>query len=845
MRKIHAPSLIAVMVALNVAHPVFASSDGSVFFDPAALEISGPGQTTPVDLTLFEHAGGQLPGVYQVSVRVNKEFKGSYPLQFIQQDNRLYPLVTPAQLELWGVSPEKVSAFMAMTSETLLDKPLYRYIPGAKVAFDFSALTVDISVPQLYMNKTYRGITDPARWENGIAALFSTYRFSGANTWQDSTTAADSKTDSYFLTLNNGINLGAWRLRNAATGSWSRQNTERGDSRHNKQWKNNETVLLRDIGELRSRLSVGQTSTPGDIFESVTFTGAQLASEEAMWADNRRSFAPVIRGIAAGSARVTVRQNNNTVYETWVPAGAFEIDDLPAGGTNGDLLVTVTEDSGKTHQFTVAYSSLAVMLREGDSKYALSAGKYRQYGSGPEPGFGQFTLSHGFPWRITGYGGAQVADKYQAAALGVGVDAGVLGAFSTDVTFSRAQLFTEEKIQGQSYRVQYSKNMLSTGSTVTLAAYRYSTENFYTLSEQTQAQVPLKDRSRLNSHRRNRLQLNLNQQLPDSQWGALYLTGLIQDYWEKPGSEISLSSGYSNSWQGISYTLNYTHTRTPGYRPEQLVSVNVSVPLSRFLPSAWASYSLNTGSRGETLQQAGLSGTALDRNNLAYSVNQSYQNRGAGNSGNLSLGYTGSLGEVNGGYNYSRDTQRVDYGVRGGIMLHGGGLTLSPPLGGNMTPAALVRIEGEPGIGMTGAVARTDWRGYAVIPYLSAYRNNSIGVDTYSLPDDVDIRDTVQQMVPSGGAVVLADFKARRGRQALVHLNTPEGKPVPFGATVSVTGGEMNTSIVGEGGEVYLTGLAERGAIVVQWGKERQCRSGYDLGPDKGQAIKMLSLQCR
>lgn len=162
-----------------------------------------------------------------------------------------------------------------------------------------------------------------------------------------------------------------------------------------------------------------------------------------------------------------------------------------------------------------------------------------------------------------------------------------------------------------------------------------------------------------------------------------------------------------------------------------------------------------------------------------------------------------------------------------------------------MTPAALVRIEGEPGIGMTGAVARTDWRGYAVIPYLSAYRNNSIGVDTYSLPDDVDIRDTVQQMVPSGGAVVLADFKARRGRQALVHLNTPEGKPVPFGATVSVTGGEMNTSIVGEGGEVYLTGLAERGAIVVQWGKERQCRSGYDLGPDKGQAIKMLSLQCR
>ncbi|EGY1731979.1 fimbrial biogenesis outer membrane usher protein [Salmonella enterica] len=845
MIKIQTLSLIAVMVALNIDRPVFASSDGSVSFDPAALEISGPGQIESVDLTLFENSGGQLPGVYQVSIRINNEYKGSYPMHFVRQDTQLYPMLNPAQLESWGVTLDRISALMAMVGDTPLDKPLHRYIPGAKVTFDFSSLTVDISVPQLYMKKSHRGTTEPKRWDNGIVALFSTYRFSGANTWQDTKTSAESKTDSYFLMLNNGINFGAWRLRNSATGNWSRQETEQGTSRHSRQWKNNETVLLRDIGELRSRLSVGQTSTTGDVFDSVTFTGAQLASEEAMWEDNRRSFAPVIRGIAAGSARVTVRQNNNTIYETWVPAGAFEIDDLPSGGTNGDLLVTVTEDGGKTHQFTVAYSSLAVMLREGDSKYALSAGKYRQNGNGPEPAFGQFTLSYGFPWRVTGYGGSQVADKYQAAALGVGVDAGILGAFSADVTFSRAQLYEQEKILGQSYRAQYSKNLLSTGSTVTLAAYRYSTENYYTLGEQIQAQLPLQERNGLNHRRKNRLQLNLSQQLPESNWGTLYVTGLIQDYWEESGREVSLSSGYSNSWQGISYTLNYTHSRIPGYRQEQQVSMNISVPLSRFLPSAWANYSFSSGSQGETSQQAGLSGTALEGNNLAYSVNQSYRNRGAGNSGSLSLGYTGSKGEMNGGYNYSRDTQRVDYGARGGVILHGGGITLSPPLGGNMTPVALVRIQGEPGIGLTSSVAMTDWRGYAVVPYLSAYRNNSIGVDTYSLPDELDIRDTVQQAVPSGGAVILADFKARRGKQALMRLSTPGGKPVPFGATVTVTGRDTNTSIVGEGGEVYLTGLTDQGAIMAQWGKDHQCRAWYKLDPDMGQAITILSLQCK
>ncbi|EAA8957242.1 fimbrial biogenesis outer membrane usher protein [Salmonella enterica subsp. enterica] len=831
-------SLIAIILT-----PSATVASENIYFDPAALERTDSAYDVSVDLTGFEKPGRQLPGIYQVTVLFNNQFKGSYPIRFIDDDGELFPVFTPTQLADWGVSVSSISTLKDMPDNIPLENPLHSYVQGAEVHFDFSAMGLNVSVPQLYMNKKNAGTFEPSRWENGIAALFSNYSLSGATTRNRDN---GGSSDNHFLRLDNGLNLGAWRLRHSASGSWSRSEDYVGRSTSTHQWKSTETVLFRDLGLIRSRLALGQTNTEGNVFESVPFTGVRLASEESMLPDNQRNFAPVIRGIAGSSARITIKQNDSTIYQTWVPAGSFEIDDLPAGGSNGDLLVIVTEDSGKTQQFTVAYSSLAVMLREGEMKYTLSAGKYRPGSNGSEPGFGEASVSYGLPWRITGYGGGQVTDHYQAAALGVGVDAGTLGAISGDVTLSRAELKSREHAEGQSFRVQYAKNMTSTGSTVTLAAYRYSTSNFYTLAEQ------LRERDYNGSdydhiqQRKNRLQLNLSQRLPASGWGSLYITGLIQDYWAKPGQEVSINGGYSNSWQGIGYTLNYANTRTPDSGTDQKVSVNINIPLSRFLPSAWANYSMNTNSNGNTSNSAGVFGTALERNNLSYSVSQSYQNRGEGNSGSLSLGYAGSYGDINGGYNYSRVSKRVDYGIRGGVLVHSGGMTMSRALSGSMTPAALVRVADTPNVGLLNSVSRTDWLGYAVVPYLSEYRDNSISIDTTSLPEDVDISENIQKVIPSGGAIILADFKAKKGRQALIRLMMSEKNPVPFGAVVSVSGSDDNSSIVGDNGEVYLSGLSPHGKLNVQWGTGKNCLAGYDLGQDNMvSGITMLTVTCR
>lgn len=42
------------------------------------------------------------------------------------------------------------------------------------------------------------------------------------------------------------------------------------------------------------------------------------------------------------------------------------------------------------------------------------------------------------------------------------------------------------------------------------------------------------------------------------------------------------------------------------------------------------------------------------------------------------------MGSASPGYNYNRDGQQVNYGLRGGVIAHSEGITLSQPLGESM-----------------------------------------------------------------------------------------------------------------------------------------------------------------
>lgn len=209
---------------------------------------------------------------------------------------------------------------------------------------------------------TARGTVDPSRWDEGIPALLLDYSFSGSNGRNEGTgSSSDSTSDSYYLNLRSGLNVGPWRLRNNSI--WNRTDGKN-------QWDNVGTSLNRAIIPLKSQITLGDTATHGEIFDSVQMRGALLASDDEMLPDSQRGFAPVVRGIAKSNAEVSIEQNGYVIYRTFVQPGAFEINDLYATSGSGDLTVIIKEADGSEQRFIQPFSAVAIFQREGYLKYS-------------------------------------------------------------------------------------------------------------------------------------------------------------------------------------------------------------------------------------------------------------------------------------------------------------------------------------------------------------------------------------------------------------------------------------------------------------------------------------------
>lgn len=201
-----------------------------------------------------------------------------------------------------------------------------------------------------------------------------------------------------------------------------------------------------------------------------------------------------------------------------------------------------------------------------------------------------------------------------------------------------------------------------------------------------------------------------------------------------------------------------------------MLAININIPFSHWLRSdsrsvwrhASASYSLSHDLNGRMTNLAGLYGTLLEDNNLSYSVQTGYAGGGNGDNGSTgytALNYRGGYGNANVGYSRSDGFKQLYYGVSGGVLAHANGITLSQPLNDTVV---LVKAPGAGGVKVENQTGvRTDWRGYAVLPYATEYRENRIALDTNTTADNVDLDDAVVSVVPTHGAIVRANFNAR------------------------------------------------------------------------------------
>lgn len=815
--------LTGITFALSAVYSLSYARDE---FNLRILELDSPLENTQV-LEDFVNNNNLTPGVYLTSVMWGQEYLDKRNITFILSSDkkRLIPRFTKADLREFGLKVDYIPALQVMDDDTEFGD-IAQIIDGARYDFQLDSQTLCLRIPQIYQNARAAGSISPKYWSDGESAVWLSYYASGSRQNSDG-----DNLNSNWLNLNSGINLGVWRLRN---------NTVYSDS----SWESISTSLQRDIKALRSQMEVGQTFTNGDLFDSVQMTGIKLETDTSMLPDSEQGFAPVVRGIANSDAQVVIKQNGYVIYQTWVSAGPFEIKDLSQVTAGADLEVTIKETNGQEHSFIQASSTVPILQREGALKYSLATGKYRDNDNHAEtPVFGVATAIYGLPYGITIYGGILGASIYHSGVTGIGADLGRLGSVSVDITAAETKFDDgRDDATGLSWRAQYAKDFPDTDTTVTLASYRYSTSQFYTFQEALDQRDTPDDKGiysyRQTNNRRNRLQINLSQNI--GRWGSVYLNGYQQDYWGMHGAERSIGMGYSTTWSNINWSVNYTLTKTPGMAGEQQFSLTLNIPLSRWLPDSWAMYNVNRSDKSNTSHQLGIGGTALQDNNLSYNLQQSYTDNNVGYGASINGRYRSSVGEFGLGYSYDKNSRQWNYSAQGAVVAHAHGVTLGQSVQDSfaivhINEGANVKVQNAQGV-------YTDYWGNAIVPNMTNYRHNAITVNTQG-HDSLDISDATQDVIPSKGAVVGVDFDARSGIRALLTL-VHNKERVPFGALLTLGN---STAIVGEDGEVYITGVQESMTFTVQWGKEinQQC-TGVVTVPEKyTTGIYKATMDCR
>jgi len=842
-------TVVAPLIGLAL---VPATACAEYYFDPALLQGSDFGKS--LDLDRFNQRDNALPtGDYVLDVYLNNQLirrQASIALVKPEGDKTdVQPCLSPELIALSAIrTTQNVTPNICLPIDAL----------GPKINWevDLSSLRLNMVVPQAGLLHSPRGFIPVSEWDAGETALFLRHN---TNFYHTENTDSHLRYDYLWSNINAGFNLGLWQVRHQGNLRYADDNQT---GRHYK-YNAVATSVQRPLPQLDSIIAFGDNYTNSSLFGNLSFNGVKLSTDQRMWPQGKRGYAPEVRGVATTTARVVVRQQGKVIYETTVAPGAFVINDLYNTRGQGDLTVDVVEANGQVSRFTVPYSAVPDSIRPGNWNYELAMGYVRQYYS-VENKFIEGVLQRGMSNVLTANMGSRLADNYQAFLAG-GVLATSVGAFGLNTVFSSAHVENNEKQQGWRVEASYSKTF-TTGTNLVLAAYRYSTSGYRDLQDVLGVRRQEKNGTLYYSdtlNQRNNFSATVSQPMGD--WGMLSFTGSTSDYYNNASRITQLQLGYSNSWRDISFNISAARQRsTYSSRyfssvndrdfdnenqrkyTENTVSLGISIPFDFGSSRSQINLDMNR-SRDSRTATVGMSGTTGEKSSTSWALYSGIEhNNDSGDSstwgGNIE--HRTSVGAFRAYASRGDSYQQYGLGMSGTLVAHRGGITAGPYTSDTF---ALVEAPGARGAEIrNGQGATVDRFGYAILPSLTPYRYNTISLDSQNMADDVELQGGSKRLVPYAGAISRVTFKTTHGKATLINTTLPDSSQPPMGADVTDSNGEA-VGIMGQGGQIYARLAAQSGVLFVKWGKTaaQQCQVWYQLPTTRDAPLYQLTLPCR
>ncbi|CAI1930305.1 outer membrane usher protein [Serratia marcescens] len=806
--KLFRPHALSIGIFLALAHltPKAEAEDG-IQFNTDILDVN---DRKNIDLSQFSRSGYIMPGAYAMVIHLNNNELPEQSVSFYPPDDDAQgsqACISPALVEQLGLKPDASKGLRWWHQDECLD---IASLKGMEARGDLATAALYLSIPQAYLEYSSPDWDPPSRWDEGIPGLLFDYNVNGQTQRQE---RSGGQSNSLSGNGTAGANVGAWRLRADWQGQLNHQTGSGQGTDQRLDWSR--YYAYRAVSALRSRLTLGEDYLNSGLFDSFRFTGVSLVSDDNMLPPNLRGYAPEVVGVAKTNAKVTISQQGRVIYETQVAAGPFRIQDI-SEAVSGELDVRVEEQDGSVQAFKMNTASIPYLTRPGSWRFKMAAGKpsdWQHRSNGPLFGTGEFSWGVSNGWSL--YGGGLFGGDYNAASLGIGRDLMALGALSFDATQSRARLPQQDgTLSGGSYRLSYSKTFDETDSQVTFAGYRFSEQDFMSMSEYLDARYY---GGRVGNNK-EMYTITFNQQFRDIGL-SLYLNYDHQTYWDRPANDrynLTLSRYFDiGRFRNLSLSLT-------GYRNKYENTNDDGMYLSLSLPwgqGANLSYSA-TVNRHDSSQRVGYYDRLDEHSN--YQLNVGNARNGANFSGYYSR--EGDVAQLSANASYQQGSySALGFSAQGGATLtaEGGALHRIGMPGSTRLLLDTGGVAGVPVRGYGSTVDTNRW-GKAVVTDVNSYYRNKASIDLNKLGENAEATKSVVQATLTEGAIGYRKFDVLAGEKAMAVIRLADGSTPPFGATV-MNASKQDTGIVNDGGSVYLSGIRPGESMTVHWNGAAQC----------------------
>ncbi|MCF4995596.1 fimbria/pilus outer membrane usher protein [Pseudomonas syringae] len=558
-----------------------------------------------------------------------------------------------------------------------------------------------------------------------------------------------------------------------------------------------------------ANLQLGQLNMMSPLFSGEAFNGLQVQPESALLELGDDSAGARVEGIAYSAARIEVTQNGALIYTTVVPSGPFTLVGLPLLSQSVDLEVTVHEEDGQQRRFIVPATQLRGVMPGKLPGYNVAAGQVRRYAQDEReaPSFiaGSKDWRLGPNWQTTA--GAMLGSGYQSLGWAVQGAANDRLVLSARQVVSRAQ---DQQLSGA--QLQWTANGLLGAGLSAGVALTQQTEDFRTLSDTTWN--PRTDQP----FQRVRNQVSTSLSTGNSNLGAFSASY----------SRFSMFDGTATSRVALAWSqqirranLSFTIERDVAGAPEDArgTAAYLSVNLPLGIGRSARGYVRNDAIGGT---RSGLRYNEQLSDTVAYSLGAERPDAGEiGLNGRLNLlpRYT----QLDMGYADTGAGQSYDLGARGGMVVHGEGVTLSPyPL---RETFAVLKAGETAGVKLNtprGPVW-TDSAGHAVAASLPAYGKGRVEIDTASLRRNVDVHNAYLDVEAGRGAVPRLAFEMVSARRILLQARMADDSFVSKGMGVFDEQGQYVTSVL-DVGQIFLADAQSEAALHVRLPDGGRCR---------------------